>query len=279
MSCPTPKQYIRIPAAAWNAYESPSSIPRQEEQESKEKTQLNLKMRFNLGAEQPSAQRTRVAGATQLQQDPVLASSPARHPPRTPKRTKIQHASLTTSISSPCPSSPHKQSLPKVPCQHDDQLWKAPRRQLSAFTNRLQEDRPVVEPLSPAIDPRILNDTWRTYLPSSSPISSPIDTPCPSPRTPVLTPVQKPSFSPPVYQHFSSPSPPSYDIFLPTSLVNMSISTAPARSVWRGEARRRLTVRLKVGSRLGEWVKMRERKERKRKYDRARRARMKGRVG
>jgi hypothetical protein len=134
-----------------------------------------------------------------------------------------------------------------------------------------------VEPISPPIDPSILDGTWRTLWTHDPGFQNP-NTPLVSPtsHTPVLTPVDRcltsvPVSSSPDYMHSRS-----YNIFIPTSLANTAVAGASAKTGWRDEPRRRLTVRLPVGGeRLGAVIKERERREKARAYGRARRAKKK----
>jgi hypothetical protein len=235
-----PKQYTRIPAAAWNKYMPHHTRSRQVGVLQRPKLKLNLN--FNLPpAEDDTTPASRVSRGTTL--------------------TKIDPADPSLKYA------PREQQVVELPCNDEERCV-----------------RPVVEPLSPEIDPRILDGSWRTYVPMPIASPSPSSSPTPSTHTPVLTPVEKStSFSFPSPSPSTdigpSPSQPGYDIFLPTPLVNTTIASASTRTVWRTEPCKRLTVRLKVGSRLGELIKAREKRERKRErkraYDREYRARKK----
>ncbi|KAH3907359.1 hypothetical protein HBI56_157300 [Parastagonospora nodorum] len=139
--------------------------------------------------------------------------------------------------------------------------------------------QPAPNPLSPPIDPGILDGSWRFDLPlQDSAESNPEnEREAEEPRFPAFmqmpdAPVQA-RHDPPY--HFA-PLNRTYNILLPTSIVNQTVSGAPARTQWRSEPRRH-TVRLAFVSREGkarfaELVKRKEKKDKRREYDRARRA-------
>jgi hypothetical protein len=138
---------------------------------------------------------------------------------------------------------------------------------------------PAPNPLSPPIDPRILDGSWRFDLTLQDGAESNLENKREpeEPRFPAF--MQMPDA--PVQarhdprSHFAPPNR-AYDILLPTSMVNQTISGAPARTQWRSEPRRHI-VRLAFVSRDGrgrfaELVKRREKKDKRREYDRVRRA-------
>jgi hypothetical protein len=154
----------------------------------------------------------------------------------------------------------------------------------------------AVEPISPEIDPRILNGAWKSWerrrsvsVAETIDVTVPVRNAAPDAiETPILAPVNE-SFShvdddlhhPEI--SFPQQIPPfhDYDVFMPTSLVKWTISTASAKTKWRAELRKRWTVSLGFAScegkqRFEEVVRRREKKDRKRRYDRDYRARLKG---
>lgn len=276
-----------IPAAAWNACEAHHTRSRQAALERSRKVKLKLR----LSPEQPAA--------TTTHQD--TTPSPTRQEGKTalgdPTKTDFTHTSPCLEFTCTTCEKGHahltrKQSDPDAQLREHELehwLWTAETLPFRGISDLQRNTKPPIEPLTPLIDPRILDGTWRIYQPS--PVATPTTSPTPSlgVRTPMLTPVDK-SYplannthitpSPPQYIPYPprpqrQPTPPTYDIFLPTSLVKQTISGAPARTAWRSEPRKRLTVRLRVGKKLGDLLKRREKKERKREYDRAYRARKK----
>jgi hypothetical protein len=136
--------------------------------------------------------------------------------------------------------------------------------------------RPAQEPISPEVDPRILDGSWQLVQDYGvRSVIGDVDT-----ETAVLTPVVK-AFSP--HHHhspvFQAPVGSKYHVLLPTALVSRTTTTASVRSLWRTTPRKRWAARLTFDSREGKTkfevlMKQRERRDRRRAYDRARRARL-----
>jgi hypothetical protein len=151
-------------------------------------------------------------------------------------------------------------------------------------------DEVDIEPISPEIDPRILNGTWQDYMSQRSSTESMGSFELTETiGTPVLTPVKSSfdydSVNPDVYlplQHDIDdiPTDQEYHIFLPTSIVSGTISGAPTKTRWRCTPRQRHTVRLCFPSHAGKrkfrlLVLRRDKKAKKAVYDREYRARLK----
>jgi hypothetical protein len=148
--------------------------------------------------------------------------------------------------------------------------------------------RPEVEPLSPEIDPHIIDGTWRSYQSRRSSSSSALSSiTCSEVNALVLTPVKTSFFSdldhhpPPFHVTPSAPSNQLYNIWLATSLLAQTATTAPATTTWRSTPRRRYTARLTFASHEGkgkfrDLIRKKERKAKRQEYDRAYRARKAG---
>jgi hypothetical protein len=151
-------------------------------------------------------------------------------------------------------------------------------------------DEVDIEPISPEIDPRILNGTWRDYMSRQSSTENVVGfEPTEAIGTPVLTPVKSSfdydSVNTDVYlplQHDIDdiPTDQEHHIFLPTSIASGTISGAPAKTRWRCTPRQRHTVRLCFPSHAGKQkfrllVLRRDKKAKKAVYDREYRARLK----
>jgi hypothetical protein len=145
------------------------------------------------------------------------------------------------------------------------------------------QGRPAQEPISPAVDPRILDGSWQHVQSHPYPLSgeglsvpsTPADV---YTKASVLSPVVK-SFPSHIHPMYQAPVGSKYTIFLPTPLVSRTTTTASVRSLWRTTPRRRYTARLSFAShdgkdKFGVLMKARERKDKRREYDRARRARL-----
>ncbi|KAF1942891.1 hypothetical protein EJ02DRAFT_154133 [Clathrospora elynae] len=151
------------------------------------------------------------------------------------------------------------------------------------------DGKPEQEPISPDIDPRILDGSWQ--LVESRPTSAgalrvAFNTVPRHMHTPVFTPVSKffrndqpspnlPNALQPLTT-FKTPSTDKYTIFLPTFLVVQSISSAPAHTQWRSTPRKRYTARLVLPSQEGKHkfellLKKNDQRDKRREYDRARR--------
>lgn len=140
------------------------------------------------------------------------------------------------------------------------------------------------------IDPRLLDGTWQSYQDQdqmSSTSSSSTSTQAAPTRIrdfvrvaqPIIEPLSPVILSPP-QNIYPSPSTSAWDVFLPSPLINKTVNTAEVHSKWCEEPRRTGVVKCVFKSREGkrkfvELVKSREKKEKKREYDRARRATMK----
>jgi hypothetical protein len=160
---------------------------------------------------------------------------------------------------------------------------------LSEYATKV--DKVDMEPLSPEIDPHILNNTWHNHTSrrSSTSAKSAASLEFPDPNaSPILTPV-KPSFA---YDTLYSEAclPPHHDIddiapdqpdtfLLPASLTNQAVLAAPRKTQWLCTPRQQRTLRLCFSSHVGkkkfrELVVKREKKAKKAIYDRARRVRL-----
>jgi len=133
--------------------------------------------------------------------------------------------------------------------------------------------QPPPNPTSRPIDPRILDGSWRSYLPLPNSAESDLEI-RPSMFMQMPDAPNQPRHESP---HHLGPQDRAYDVYLPTPMVNQTVSSAPVRTQWRSEPRRRHTVRLAFAShegkgRFAELVKKREKKEKRREYDRIRRA-------
>lgn len=144
------------------------------------------------------------------------------------------------------------------------------------------------EPISPAIDPRLLDGTWEHVQSRRASVQSLASLATSSVDfITVLTPVDKgftttaPCLDDPITTPTfgSQAEPQKWNIFLPISLINRRAPSAiSVRSKWRTGPRRRFTVRLLFPTHEGRGkfkslVCKREKKEKKRIYDRAYRAR------
>jgi hypothetical protein len=146
--------------------------------------------------------------------------------------------------------------------------------------------KPEFEPLSPPIDPHILDGTWRIYQSRRSSSSALRSITSSTINTPVLTPVKTSFYGthdqdhhliPP---HFSSslPSRQDYKFYLPAPLLTQALTTAPATTTWRSTPRRRYTARLTFASHEGkgkfkDLIRKRERRAKRQEYDGIHRAR------
>jgi hypothetical protein len=153
----------------------------------------------------------------------------------------------------------------------------------------LSADGVDIEPISPEIDPRILNNTWHYYQSRRGSTNSTSPAPPETIKTPMLTPVKQSFASNTLHQDVYLPHQhgiisdlldQKYNILLPTSLVNQTISAAPVRTRWRSTPRQGQTVRLSFPSDEGKQkfkllMCRREKKLKKRSYDQAYRARLK----
>lgn len=154
------------------------------------------------------------------------------------------------------------------------------RQTLSIDQAKQSVFQPPPNPVSPPIDPRILDGSWRFCIPfqGSAERDLEIRRELEEPRFPTFmqmpdAPIQ-PRHDP--SSHLAPPNQ-AYDVYFPTSIVSQTASGAPARTQWRSEPRRRFTVRLSFSSQVGkgrfaELVKKKEKKEKRREYDRIRRA-------
>jgi hypothetical protein len=136
--------------------------------------------------------------------------------------------------------------------------------------------RPAQEPISPAIDPRILDGTWQhLQAPPHSTVT--VTSAGTWGRTPVLTPVVK-TF--PVHLYPVAPyQAHKYQILVPTPLISHTTTIPSVLSKWRTTLRQHYTARLIFTSHAGKetyraMMKAKEKREKRREYDRARRVRM-----
>jgi len=271
---------IRIPKSAWNAYEPPPQ-PRPK-----------LTLRLKVAGQQPIETTEHTSDEPRHGYD---TPSPLAHPTNCKvkiwqfryggpaRRTKGKSQNEIT-LEAPClqPTCancskwyPHLMGDQALPDEYTEQ--------------HIVSHAQSVEPISPDIDPRLLDGTWQEYQdnrPGSATSSAGSETN----HTPALTPVEK-SFSndvpppdPNLHSYHVYPSPtstlPPWNILLPTSLVDQTVNTASAHSTWRSEPRRRYIARLAFASHEGkrkfeDLVRKREKKLKKQEYDRAYRARIK----
>ncbi|KAF1837444.1 hypothetical protein BDW02DRAFT_566102 [Decorospora gaudefroyi] len=234
---------IRIPGHVWNAYQ-PKSAPR---------LKLKLKLKSTEATKEPTTQcKTKLF----------------RFHPGGPHRQQKGQWQNEITLEQPC-------LQPTCPT-----CWKWHPHVLGHLHHPQLNKRPEQEPISPDIDPRILDGSWKLceHAPSPGPISAASSSPIQDTSDmPVLTLVT-PSSPQPQYQHQPC-SIPRYDVLLRTPVVRQAISGAPARTKWTALPRKRWTVRLGFGScegreGFGGLVRGREGRERKREYDRVRRARV-----
>jgi hypothetical protein len=155
------------------------------------------------------------------------------------------------------------------------------------FSPNIYSSKPEIEPLSPPIDPSILDGTWQSYQSRRRSSSASISITSNEMNALVLTPV-KTSFSSdldhhslPFHVNSSSSSRQFYNIYLPTQLLSQTITSAPATTKWRSAPRKRYTIRLAFASHGGrgkfrDLVRKRERRAKRREYDRLYRARKAG---
>jgi hypothetical protein len=155
-------------------------------------------------------------------------------------------------------------------------------------------DKVDIEPLSPKIDPHILNGTWQNYTwqnytsrRSSTKSTASLALPDPN-ASPILTPIKSSFAYDTLYPELSlsfnhgidiTPPDQQYTVFLQASLADQTVSTAPPETEWCCTPRQRHTVRLCFSSHVGkqkfrELVIKREKKAKKASYDRARRVRL-----
>jgi hypothetical protein len=260
---------IRIPARIWNAYQPPAcahakpAVPR-------------LKLRLRVPAP-PSTSAIHLPdpGTGENETEPTHCKVKLfRFHYGGPQRQRKGQWQNEITYEQPClqPSCPN--------CQR----WHAHLLQRPQSTDTGGAvGRPAQEPISPEVDPRILDGSWQYvqhqshYLSAEglSVLCTPADV---YTKTPVLTPVVK-SFPPYAHRMYQAPVGGKYTIFLPTALVSRTTTTASVRSLWRTTPRKRYTARLFFTSNGGKdkfetLIKARERKEKRREYDRARRARL-----
>lgn len=153
----------------------------------------------------------------------------------------------------------------------------------------VQGTEPRLEPIRPDIDPRLLNGTWR-HIQSrhGSAIPAAIEHPI---ATAILTPVRPFSSCnhyqgeqrkrlPVANEHDDRAACRDFNILVPTSLLKRTVTVASVETRWRSTPRRSYTARLAFSSHDGKvnfrfLLKERARREKKKAYDRVRRARMK----
>jgi hypothetical protein len=257
---------IRIPARVWNAYQPPACAYK--------KPTPRPKLRLRVPAPPTTAH------------DINLPDPEAREDDREPSHCKVKLFRFHY-------GGPHRQRKGQwqneityeQPCLQPSCLncrnWHARLLQEEPVLEDERIGRPAQEPISPEVDPRILDGSWQLVQDHGvrSVVATPgdVDT-----KTPVLTPVFK-SFPlklqtdrRPMYQ---APAGSKYYIMLPTPLVSRTTTAASVRSLWLTTPRKRWTAHLTFDSREAKskfemLMKQRERKEKRREYDRARRARL-----
>ncbi|KAH7406900.1 hypothetical protein DE146DRAFT_630174 [Phaeosphaeria sp. MPI-PUGE-AT-0046c] len=149
----------------------------------------------------------------------------------------------------------------------------------------------IIEPISPEVDPRILNGTWQLYQSRRGSATSARSLGQPDIiSTPELTPV-KHSFArdllplnaaaTPHRSLGSIPVASKWTVHLPVSLMSQAMATTSARTKWRATRRQQYMIRLTFLSRDGkkkfvELVRKREQKLKKQMYDRERRKKAAG---
>jgi hypothetical protein len=266
------KNMIKIPTRIWNAYQLQNQADRSH---------------FTISA---SRAKPNVELSTRKDRGGKIQPTTAGQRPARPKNCKVKlwsfhHGGPTRVVKGTLSN----EITYEVPCLQPTcancRKWH-PRlvHNQDEIEERVAEEEPVVfqppikhaiEPLSPEIDPRILDDTWRLYesRPGSAGSMQSIG-------RPALTPVEK-SFEnngfPSPNQHHG-PLTPVYDVFLPTFPLDQTTIAAPAETRWRTAPRQRRTLHLSFVSHEGkgkfrELLRNRERKARKREYDREYRAR------
>ena len=147
-------------------------------------------------------------------------------------------------------------------------LMRSPLDTDASLDNVHSFEHPETSPLSPAIDPRILDDKWRMH---SSRRNSATDIPgltvpsaygqsSASSTTPVLTPVdcvlatqRRFDRAARLHSYTSTvPAAPKYNVFLPKSLLRHTASQAASfKTRWREAARQSYTVRLSFSTDTG----------------------------
>ncbi|KAF2026249.1 hypothetical protein EK21DRAFT_92583 [Setomelanomma holmii] len=284
---------IRIPKDIWNACR-PRSISSINTREGRvHAPTLRLKLRLPARHVEPQQQSSTHDGVFR-QQDP-RPTQPASCKVRLwsfhhggPKRATKGALQNEITYETPC------LRRTCTTCQRwHPHLLQAGTSTLTWTEHELNTSARSIEPISPEIDPRILDGTWRDYQSrrgsdrsTTSVAHSAMST------TTVLTPAigsfvddpHLPDREPPAQSIYYADSPPSlqtsWNIFLPTHLVEQTATGAPAKTRWRSAPRRRYTVHLSFrtydGRRKFSQVLLGlEKKARKREYDRAYRARWK----
>jgi hypothetical protein len=205
------------------------------------------------------------------------ANPGTRHNPRYPRTGARSHHQRARTLQSKTLPITYEQPCLQPTCP-SFRKWHAHLLQQHQIPeSRSLRGRPAQEPISPDIDPRILDGTWKHLqtLPHSAGMTASVDT---WGRTAVLTPVIK-TF--PVHLHplVAPYQANKYHILVPTPLISHTTTTPSVRSKWRTTPRKRYTARLFFTSHAGResyraMMKAREKREKRREYDRARRARM-----
>ncbi|KAF2621706.1 hypothetical protein BU25DRAFT_463495 [Macroventuria anomochaeta] len=141
-------------------------------------------------------------------------------------------------------------------------------RSLSRTDSAHNLEHPEMEPLSPAVDPMIVNDEWQMYQSRRNSTTDISALTVPSARgqistdsSPILTPVDAAFatqcgfnrlLTPSPYTSTAPATPQKYNIFLPTSLLRHTASqTLPSKTRWRETSRQHHTVRLAFSTNKG----------------------------
>lgn len=283
---------IRIPKAVWNAYEPPtrrvtrssakslSSQPSTATSTSDRQatTALTAPTRLNTRAgeiEEPSTERTRPT-------DCKVKLWAFHH--GDPKRVTKGMAMHNIEYSTPCLQLSCKTCMQWHPhLMHEIESQSESLERKASYSS-------VIEPISPDIDPRILDGSWQLYQDRrGSASSAQSSTQLEMITIPQLTPV-KHSFDSDDSSIEGGISPhsllnstalaPEWQVSLPASLAAQATATTGAQSRWRAAPREQYVFRLIFLSHEGKTkfvddLRKRERKLKKQIYDRQRRAKMK----
>jgi hypothetical protein len=247
------KLTIRIPKSYWNAYQPPTSP---QTKVSKPTLRKKPRLKLALNAKNPT---------------PTLApDNPTPRARLTNCKTKL--CSFTYGGAKRAVKGAYRNDVAyETPCLQATcvscRTWHA---HLMRDSVPLRDETPSIEPISPDIDPRILDGTWWFTRSRDGSLNS-------LPSELGLSPVDKAPEYPDIVRAAVESLRARWNIFLPTSLVQRTIATAQVRTQWRSSPRKRWTARLRFTSWGGkenfrDIVQMRERK---RGYDRLYR-RMKG---
>ena len=235
----TPKLTLKIPKSYWNAYQSLTS---QKNRVSKPTQNKTPRLKLSLNAK-PSTQT-------------LEHHVPAPRPRPTNCRTKLWR--FTYGGTKRAVKGEHRNDVAyEAPCLQSTCVscctWHA---RLMHDPVPLRDETPSI---SPNIDPRIPDGTWRFAQSRAASSSGEVATPVNESR--------EGSEYPDVVRAAVEASRSRWSVSLPTSLLEQMVSTAEVRTRWRGSPRQRWMARVKFVSSGGkekfrDLVKLRERGER-----------------